>query len=293
MRRSMLFVPGNRPKMMTNCGFYGADSIIFDLEDAVAPEEKDAARRLVKHAISNVEFCGCEVIVRVNAVDTPQFLEDLEAIIPQKPDLIMLPKVSSPKEIADCDSRITAMEQAYGLAPVSVGIIALIETALGVENAFAIATTSKRVKALFLGAEDLSADLRCKRTAEGQEMFYARTRLVMAARAAGIDVYDTPFTEIDDDAGIRSDSQLARKLGFSGKAAISPRHLSTINRCFSPSPEEVHYATEVLDAMEAAQRSGKGAVALHGKMIDAPVVTRARQILSDANQILERGGALQ
>ena len=259
MRRSMLFVPGNTPKMMTSCGFFGADAVIFDLEDAVSPTEKDAARDLVRYAIGNLHLCGSEVIVRVNSIETPMF---------------------------------DRLEAENGLPAGAVGILALIETALGVENAFSIASASPRVQALFLGAEDLSADLHCKRTKEGAEILYARTRLVMAARAAGIDVYDTPFTDVDDDEGLCADAALAKSLGFTGKAAISPRHLGNINRCFSPTQAEVDHANEVLAALEEGKRQGRGAVALHGKMIDAPIAARAKRTIADAEQILKRGGTL-
>ena len=238
MRRSMLFVPGNNPKMMTSCGFFGADAIIFDLEDAVSPDEKDAARLLVKYAVKNVERCRSEIIVRVNAADTPLFAQDLEAIVPQKPDYIMLPKTASRQTVRDCDAAIGEIERCCGMEPGTISLIALIETALGVENAFEIAAASPRVRALFLGAEDLSADLHCSRTKEGLEILYARTRLVTAAHAAGVGVYDTPFTDVNDDEGIEADSRLARSLGFTGKASISPRHLDAINRCFSPSQAE-------------------------------------------------------
>ena len=193
MRRSMLFVPGNTPKMMTSCGFFGADAVIFDLEDAVSPTEKDAARDLVRYAIGNLHLCGSEVIVRVNSIETPMFLADLAAVVPQKPDLIMLPKTCTAEDIQMLAQTLDRLEAENGLPAGAVGILALIETALGVENAFSIASASPRVQALFLGAEDLSADLHCKRTKEGTEILYARTRLVMAARAAGIDVYDTPL----------------------------------------------------------------------------------------------------
>lgn len=292
MRRSMLFVPGNTPKMMTSCGFFGADSVIFDLEDAVSPTEKDAARNLVRYAIANLELCGSEVIVRVNAIETPMFGKDLAAIVPQTPDLIMLPKTGTAEDIRTLDRELSRLEAENGLPAGKIGIIALIETALGVENAFQIAAASPRVKALFLGAEDLSADLHCKRTKGGQEIFYARTRLVTAARAAGVDVYDTPFTDVDDDEGLRADAALAKSLGFTGKASISPRHLDGINSCFSPTQAEVDEAREVLAALEEGIRQGRGAVALHGKMIDAPIAARARRTLDDAEQILQRGGTL-
>ena len=174
-----------------------------------------------------------------------------------------------------------------------MGLLALIETALGVENAFQIASCCSRVVGLFLGAEDLTADLRCKRTKQGLEIQYARARLVMAARAAGVEVYDTPFTDVNDDQGILEDALTAKGFGFSGKASISPRHIVTINQVFSPSQEEIEYAYEVLDAIEEAQRQGKGAIALRGKMIDAPIVARAKRTIEMAEALgLEREGAL-
>ena len=213
--------------------------------------------------------------------------------VPQRPDYIMLPKTASRQTVCGCDAAIGEIERRCGMEPGTIGLIALIETALGVENAFEIATASPRVRALFLGAEDLSADLHCSRTKEGLEILYARTRLVTAAHAAGIDVYDTPFTDVNDDEGIEADSRLARSLGFTGKASISPRHLDAINRCFSPSQAETDYAREVLAAIEDAKRCGKGAVALRGKMIDAPIAARARQALAAAEEILAEGGTLQ
>ena len=180
---------------------------------------------------------------------------------------------------------MTALEERLGLAPNTVGLMPLIETAMGVENAFSIASATKRVKALFLGAEDLTADLQCKRTKEGREIEYARTRLVVAARAAGVDVYDTPFTDVNDDEGIWVDARLAKSLGFTGKASISPRHVEVINAVFSPTEKEIDYAYEVLDAIETAKRQGKGAIALHGKMIDAPIVARAQRTIDMAKAL--------
>ena len=277
MRRSMLFLPGNSPNMLVNSPFLGADAVIFDLEDAVAPEEKDAARILVRNALREMDLEGCESIVRINGVDTPYWQADLEAILPEGPGLILLPKTSGPQDI------LTVQEQMDQVVPGSqVGLMALIETALGVENAFAIACSSPRVAGLFLGAEDLTSDLQCVRTRGGQEIAYARSRLVMAARAAGIDVYDTPFTDVNDDEGAREDAALARALGFTGKAAISPRHVEAINQVFSPSAGEVEYAVAVMEAIAQARKQGKGAVSLRGKMIDAPIVARARRTLDMA-----------
>jgi len=282
MRRSMLFLPGNNPNMLINGNCLGADSVIFDLEDAVSPAEKDAARVLVRNTMRYMDFRGCEIIVRINSIDTPYWKHDLEQILPYKPGLILLPKTGTAQDILEADAYMTQLEEKLGFEKNTVGLMALIETALGVENAFAIASASPRVKALFLGAEDLTADLRCKRTKEGQEIFYARTRLVVAARAAGVEVYDTPFTDVNDDEGIYVDAQKAKALGFTGKASISPRHVDTINAVFSPTQADVNYAYEVMDAIALAKELGKGAIALHGKMIDAPIVARAQQTIAMA-----------
>lgn len=282
MRRSMLFLPGNNPNMLINAASLGADAVIFDLEDAVSPAEKDAARILVRNTMRYMDLAGCEVIVRINSVDTPYWKADIDAILPYRPDLILLPKTSTPEDALIADGYMSEVEDRLGIQRHSVGLMPLIETALGVENSYNIASCSKRVKALFLGAEDLTADLQCKRTKEGREIEYARTRLVVAARAAGVDVYDTPFTDVNDDEGIEVDATLAKSLGFTGKASISPRHVDVINRVFSPTQAEIDYAYEVMDVIALAKEQGKGAISLHGKMVDAPIVARAQRTISMA-----------
>ena len=289
MRRSLLFLPGNSPNMLMNGDVLGADALILDLEDAVAPDEKDAARILVRNAIKTLPFEGVEIVVRINALDGSRlWLDDLAEIVPLRPQFIMPTKVPDAAYVLEISQQMARIEQQHGIPEGSVGLIPLIESALGLENAFQIALADKRVAAVFLGAEDLTADLRCRRTMGGQEIFYARARMVAAARAAGIEVYDTPFTDVYDDDGLLEDIKLAKALGFSGKAAISPRHVQAINGLFSPGPEEIEYAREVLAAIEEAGRLGKGAVSLGGKMIDAPIVSRARQVLEMERAI--RGG---
>lgn len=282
MRRSMLFLPGNTPNIIVNGEILGADAVILDLEDAVAPAEKDSARILVRNAIKYMGFGKCEVIVRINAIDTAFWQKDLDAIIPVHPSLIMPPKTACAADVLAVDAYITQLEEKLGLEQGSVGLIPLIETALGVENAYQIASACPRVKAIFLGGEDLTADLRCKRTKEGREIFYARSRMVVAARAAGVEVYDTPFTDVNDDEGIYTDAQLAKSLGFTGKASISPRHVKVINEVFSPSMKDIEYAYEVMEAIRIGKEQGKGAVSLRGKMIDAPIVARAQQTIDAA-----------
>ena len=282
MLRSMLFLPGTNPNMLINGNCLGADAVIFDLEDAVSPAEKDAARILVRNTMRYMDFGGCGRIVRINSIDTPYWRKDLDQIMPYKPDMILLPKSGSAADVLAADQYMTELEEKLGFEANTVGLMPLIETAMGVENSFAIASSTKRIRALFLGAEDLTADLRCKRTKEGREIEYARTRLVVAARAANIDVFDTPFTDVNDDEGIVVDAELAKALGFSGKASISPRHVEVINRVFSPTMAEIDYAYEVIEAIRIAKEQGKGAIALRGKMIDAPIVARAERTISMA-----------
>ena len=220
MRRSMLFLPGNNPNMLINSGSLGADAVIFDLEDAVSPDQKDAARILVRNTLKYMDLKGCERIVRINSIDTPYWKKDIDTVAPFAPELILLPKTGTAEDVRTACAYITQVEQQLGLKENAIGLMPLIETALGVENAFAIASADPRVQALFLGAEDLTADLQCKRTKEGQEIAYARSRLVTAARAAGVDVYDTPFTDVNDDEGIEVDTAYAKALGLGEKTGI-------------------------------------------------------------------------
>lgn len=285
MRRSLLFLPGNNPNMLINANCLGADAVIFDLEDAVSPSEKDAARILVRNTLKYMDFSGSETVVRINSVDTEYWKKDIDVILPCRPDFILLPKVNTKEDVLILDEYMKKREEASGLKNGKVGLIALIETALGVENSYKIATAASRVKGMLLGAEDLTSDLQCKRTKEGREIEYSRTRLVVAARAAGIDVFDTPFTDVNDDEGAKADTCLAKALGFTGKACISPRHVEIINDAFTPTMEEIDYAFDVLEAIKLAKEQGKGAISLRGKMIDAPIVARAEKVISVAKAL--------
>ncbi len=290
MRRSLLFFPGNNPGMLLNADLLGSDSIIIDLEDAVSPTEKDSARILVRNALKTLKFKRSEVIVRINSIDTSYWKEDLKEIIPLKPAAILPPKINTAKDVTEIDEYITELEKEHGMEVGTVKLVPLIETTMGVENAFSIASSCDRVEGLFLGAEDLTADMRCIRTKESAEIMYSRSRLVTAARAAGVEVYDTPFTDVDDDAGLIHDAEVAKSMGFSGKASISPRHVIGINKVFSPTEKEIEYAYRVFEVIEEAKAAGKGVVSLNGKMIDAPIVERARQVIEMAKAI--SGGAV-
>ena len=289
MRRSMLFIPAANPKQVMFAATMGADAIIFDLEDSVSPLEKDSARILLRNILSTLDFSSVEVCVRINSLNSPYWRADLEEIVPLRPNLIMTPKSETREDIETLAQAISEIEEKNNIEVGSTGLIPLVETALGIENAFVVATASPRVKAMLLGGEDLSADLQCKRTQGGNEIDYARKRIVNAARAAGIEIYDTPYTDAHDDVGIYADAQYAKSLGFTGKSAISPRHVDAINESFSPTQKEIDYAYEVLEALAEGKAKGQGVVALRGKMIDKPVETRAAQTVAIAKELgLER-----
>ncbi len=292
MRRSLLFIPGNNPGMLMGADMHGADAVIFDLEDAVAPTEKDAARILVRNAMRAMPDLGVEVVVRVNPLATDFFIQDIQTMVPLHPALITPTKVASAEDVAHISAAVAAAEQANGMPEGSIGLLPLLETAQGIENAFAIADCDLRVKGLLLGAEDLSSDLQAIRSKQGAEILYARGRIVMAARAAGVEVYDTPFTDVNDAEGMAEDARLARALGFSGKAVISPRHVEAVNAAFTPTEDEIIYAREVMLAIAEAQQQGRGAISLRGKMVDKPIVDRAQRVLATAKQLGLEGSDL-
>lgn len=275
LRRTLLFVPGNNPGMLQNAGILGADSIIFDLEDAVAPREKDAARLLVGNALKTMDYGNCEKIVRINPLDVSA-QEDVAAIVPCCPDTILVPKVNSAEDIHQVVQLVEAYE-ADNQKPIK--IIALIETPLGIVNCYSIATAHLRVVAMALGAEDYTAGLGTPRTKDGQEIFTARTTLVNAAAAAGIQAIDTPFTDVNDEEGLVKDVAFAKRLGFKGKLVINPRHVDAIHEGFSPSTAEIEWAHRVVAIIKKAEEQGTGAISLDGKMIDKPIVDRAERLL--------------
>lgn len=284
MIRSLLFVPGNSPAMLQNADIHRADALILDLEDAVAAKEKDSARALVKRAIMALRFGGLPLIIRVNPPGSPYLEDDLSAMVPLAPNYVMPTKVAGAEDIRKISARIAEIEAAHGMKAGSVGLVPLIESALGVENAFLIASSDSRVQGMLLGAEDLAFDLGAPRSKAGQEILYARGRIVVAARAAGISAYDTPFTDVNDAAGLEADALFSRSLGFDGKAAISPRHVEAINQAFSPTEAEIRYAREVMAAIQKGEEAGLGVVSLHGKMVDKPIVERAQRVLAAALQ---------
>ncbi len=278
-RRSLLYVPGNSPSMIQNCPIYGADGVLLDLEDAVAVTEKDGARRLVTQALMAMDFGKVERVVRVNGRDTQFFEDDMRSVIPARPDCIRLPKVNEVKDVVEADEIMSELEEANGIAVGSIELHAMLETALSLMNAYDIAKSSPRVTALTLGGQDLAADLGISRSREGIELLYARSHVVLAAKAAGKEALDTVFTDVEDLEGLKAECKLAVQLGFSGKAAIHPSQIGPIHDAYRPDDRSLKKALKVVKAAEEAKKRGLGVIAVDGKMVDGPVVSQARRTI--------------
>ncbi|SHE47621.1 HpcH/HpaI aldolase/citrate lyase family protein [Clostridium fallax] len=281
LRRTMLFLPGNNPGMVQTSSILGADSVILDLEDAVSINEKDSARVLVKEGIKTFDFSNVELVVRVNPLDSPFGEEDIKTIAPCRPDTLLIPKADE-ESIIRADEILTDIEKREGFQEGIIKLIALIETAYGLENVCSIIKSSKRIDGVLLGGEDLTSDLEVKRTKEGEEIFYARTKVATACKAMRISSIDTPFTDTDDMDGLKKDTLKGKSLGMTGKASINPRQIEYIHEVLSPNKKDIDYSLRVLRAKEEAEAKGLGVFSLDGKMVDAPVINRAKTVVSTA-----------
>jgi citrate lyase subunit beta/citryl-CoA lyase len=279
MRRSRLYVPGSEPKYFINAALHGADGVILDLEDSVHHGEKDAARLLVRNALRAVDFLGCECMVRINQL--PLGLEDLDEIVPESPDLILIPKVEHSSQVAEADRRISEIQARCGVSR-PIWLMPIVESALGIEHAFAIASASDRVVALTIGLEDYTADLGVVKTLIGAESLYARQRIVNAAHAAGIQAIDSVFGDVGDLDGLRAWGQNSRAIGFEGMGCVHPMQIAVIHTAFAPTSAEIEKARKIVAAFKDAQEKGLGVVSLGSKMIDPPVVQRALKLMARA-----------
>lgn len=275
--RTLLFSPGSKQKVIDKALSSSADAVILDLEDSVAGAEKDLARQLIREAIVARGAGTPELWVRVNGTASGRVAGDLDAVVVSGLAGIMFPKAESGKEIKGLDAMIGRREAVCRLPAGSIKLIPIMETGKGVIDALDIATASSRIVAITFGAEDYTLDVGAVRSKEGWEIFYARSALVAAAAAAGVQIVDTVYTDLNDEEGLIADSQFGRRLGFTGKNLIHPKQIEAVARVFSPSPEEIAYARRIVDAFSS---SASGVISLDGKMIDPPVYERARRILS-------------
>ncbi len=279
LRRTMLYVPGNHPGMIRDAHIYGSDAIMFDLEDSVSIKEKDAARQLVYHSLKTIDYGCTEVVVRVNGLNTPYGGADFEAMVRAKPDAIRLPKTETPEDVKEADALISRIEEQIGMVQGTIKLMAAVESALGVINAYGIATASKRLIGIAIGAEDFVTDLKTSRSAEGIELLTARSQILFAARAAGIDALDTVFSDVNDEEGFAREVRLIKQMGFDGKSIVNPRQIEIVHKLFAPSEEEVRKSVRIIEAIGEAEEKGSGVISLDGRMIDKPIVERARRVL--------------
>ena len=274
----MMFVPGNNPGMMADAYIYGPDSIMLDLEDSVTMAEKDTARLLVYNALKTIDYGNTEMVVRINPLNTPYGKKDIEAVVKAGVDVIRMPKTETAEEVIEVEREIERVEKEIGCLGRTL-IMAAIESALGVVNAYSIATASKRMMGIALGAEDYSANLKTQRTPEGSELLLARETIVVAARAAGIDALDTVYSNLNDMETFRNEVEAIKKLGFDGKSIINPRQIEVVNEVFAPKEKDIQKSLTILAAIKEAEKKGSGVIAVNGKMVDRPVVLRAQRTI--------------
>ena len=281
-RFSRLYLPGNNPGLMINAGLHSAHGIILDLEDSVAPGKKDEARILVRNALRQIDFRGAERMVRINQGEIG--LKDLRSVIPQNVNLILIPKCESADQVKQTDEWISEIRKKNKIK-YNIYLMPIIENALGVENSFSIASASGNVVAIAIGLEDFTADLGVQRTFEGTESLFARSRLVVAAKAARVQPIDSVFSDVGDMQGLGQTVLKSRALGFEGMGCIHPRQIRIINEGYSPDEADIDKARKIVLAFEEASAKGLAVVALGTKMIDAPVVERARRTIDMAEKL--------
>jgi citrate lyase subunit beta/citryl-CoA lyase len=282
LRRSMLFVPGANAAMLSNTFIYQPDSIMFDLEDSVSIREKDTARLLVFHALQHPFYQSIETVVRVNPLDSEFGLQDLRAAVRAGVDVVRLPKTDSAEDVLEMERQIRDIERVCDREIGSTKMMAAIESATGVNNAVEIAHCCPRLIGIALGAEDYVRNLRTQRSPDGIELLFARCSILQAARSAGIMAFDTVYSDVNNEAGFLREAEHIKQLGFDGKSLINPRQIELLHNVFAPTQTEVDYAKRVIEAAEEAQAHGQGVVSLNGKMVDSPVIERARWTLHKA-----------
>jgi citrate lyase subunit beta/citryl-CoA lyase len=282
--RSLLFVPGHRGRFYEKLAEFRPDAVIVDLEDAVPPAEKPLARSMVRERLGGQLFANLQVFVRVNAVDSPFFRDDVAGVVAPGLDGIFLPKAATVEQLHEANMLLAQSELRLGVTMGMVRIVPIVETVRGVLNARELAIASPRVMALAFGAEDFSLDLGVERSRDGIETRYPRAQVALAAHDAGRLAIDTPWTAIDDQEGLLRETREGRQLGYVAKQAIHPSQIPLIHQVFTPTADEVAWSRRVVQAYEEAVAQGTGAINLDGKLIDVPMVERARRVLDRAGE---------
>ncbi|HFX5704005.1 TPA: citrate (pro-3S)-lyase subunit beta [Streptococcus pyogenes] len=279
LRRTMMFVPGANAAMLRDAPLFGADSVMFDLEDSVSLKEKDTSRALVHFALKTFDYSSVETVVRVNGLDSCGAL-DIEAVVLAGVNVIRLPKTETAQDIVDVEAVIERVERENGIEVGRTRIMAAIESAEGVLNARDISKASKRLIGIALGAEDYVTNMKTRRYPDGQELFFARSMILHAARAAGIAAIDTVYSDVNNTEGFQNEVRMIKQLGFDGKSVINPRQIPLVNEIYTPTKKEIDHAKQVIWAIREAESKGSGVISLNGKMVDKPIVERAERVIA-------------
>ena len=278
-RRTMLFAPANNPKMLVTAHLYGADCVLFDLEDAVKYADKDAARDLLAEALKTVDYGDTEIFARINPLSTEFGRDDVKILVPAGLRKMRLAMCETPEQVKELDELLTEVEKEYEIENGACKIQCSLETPLAVMNAVSIATASPRVTSISFGAEDFTRTMGAERTKEGKELFVARTMVVMAAAIAGVDAIDTVWSDLDDEEGFKEEVKTSMNLGFAGKSCIHPSQVKIVHKIFTPNKEELEKSLEIVKAAEAANINKGGVITVNGKMVDIPVIAKAEKVV--------------
>jgi len=279
LRRTMMFLNAQKPGLIKDPYIYRPDSIMLDLEDAVAENQKDAARFSLYHALKEIDYRGCERVVRINGLDTPYWQEDIRCAVAGGCDAIRIPKTECPNDIHRVEEEIIKAEKDFGMAEGRILIMAAIESARGVMKALDICEASERLFGIALSGGDYTKDLQTRITGTGIELMGARQNLIIAARAAKVQCFDTVYTDLDDMEGFRRDVETIHLMGFDGKSIINPRQIPVVHEIFTPSGKDIIFAEKVVKEIEEKKEMGIGVFTVDGKMIDIAFYDGARRTI--------------
>jgi len=284
VRRALLFMPGDDSRKIEKGALLDVDAIIMDLEDAVAPARKEFARHTVAESLRSLSFGRSERIVRLNPPSMAEMCRaDFDAVAAERPDALMLPKIESADQVRLVDHWLSEVENARGWPLGEIGLIAIVETALGVVRLPEIASSTSRLVALAFGAEDLAGDMGAQRTLEAWEGFYARSAVVLHAKAFGLQAIDTPFVDFKaDEAVLYAEAERAMQMGYTGKLTIHPRQVPVVQQVFTPTAAQIDRARQLIDQFDLHKTSGIGVFAFEGKMVDMPMIRAAQAVLDRA-----------
>jgi citrate lyase beta subunit len=281
-RRAILYVPGDDLHKIGKATSLDVDCICMDMEDGVAINHKEQARLTIMNALATFDFGRSERLARINPIGSGLETDDLKAVLPARPDGIVVPKVEEGEQVRWVSEKITASEREMGLPVSSIPLIILVESARGIVNLAEIANAAPRLEAIIFGAEDLAADIGMVRTRAGWEVLYARSMVVLHAAANNLQAIDMVFIDLQDEAGLQEEASQGAQMGFAGKQIIHPSQVLPVQKAFTPGDEAITQAQQVIEEFATHQRDGQGAFTLYGRMVDAPALKSAQRVLERA-----------